>query len=76
MSRFIQTVRAAMRNTGGLRIDHVMGLFRLFWIPEGMAGSQGAYVRYEFADLLTIVALESERGSSLCGGRRFGDGGG
>ena len=58
---FIQTIRRAMHNTGGLRIDHVMGLFRLFWIPEGMEGSQGAYVRYDYEDLLTIVALESER---------------
>lgn len=69
---FIQTVRAAMRNTGGLRIDHVMGLFRLFWIPEGMDGKGGAYVRYDYEDMLTIVALESERARAYVVGEDLG----
>ncbi len=69
---FIQTVRAAMRNTGGLRIDHVMGLFRLFWIPENMDGSRGAYVRYEHEEMLTIVALESERARAYVVGEDLG----
>ena len=39
-------MRAAFGHTGGLRADHVMGLFRLWWVPAGMTPDQGAYVRY------------------------------
>lgn len=58
---FIETVRAALRHGGGLRIDHAMGLFRLFWIPGGAGPAEGAYVRYRSDDLLDIVALEAHR---------------
>ncbi|MCA9183720.1 MAG: 4-alpha-glucanotransferase, partial [Planctomycetales bacterium] len=57
---FIQTVRASLRYAGGLRIDHVMGLFRLYWIPQGVAATEGTYVDLPSADLLRILALESQ----------------
>ena len=57
---FIETIRALRRHAGGLRFDHVMGLFRLFWI-RAVGGGGGAYVRSRAADLLAIVAFESLR---------------
>jgi 4-alpha-glucanotransferase len=58
---FIASLRANMRHAGILRIDHVMSLSRLYWIPGGMEPRAGAYVNYPFDDLLRIVALESQR---------------
>ncbi len=69
---FIQTIRAAFRHGGGLRIDHVMGLFRLFWIPADMPAAKGAYVRYDPDEMLAIVALESERAKAYVVGEDLG----
>jgi len=62
---FIQTIRKNMKHAGALRIDHALGMFRLFWIPEDRTPNDGAYVGYPSEDLLRIVALESTRNRTV-----------
>jgi 4-alpha-glucanotransferase len=69
---FVESIRATMAGSGGIRIDHVMGLFRLWWVPEGGDPVDGAYVRYPSRDLLNIVALESHRARALVVGEDLG----
>lgn len=69
---FIQTIRSAFRHSAGIRIDHVMGLFRLYWIPDGCGPEEGTYVRYPHEDLLNIVALESQRAEAYVVGEDLG----
>jgi len=69
---FIETIHAQLRHAGGLRIDHVLGLFRLWWVPAGMDPSRGAYVRSQTDELLEIVALESHRAGAVVIGEDLG----
>jgi (1->4)-alpha-D-glucan 1-alpha-D-glucosylmutase len=69
---FIAMLRANMRHAGALRIDHVMGLLRLFWVPAGRKPAEGCYVHYSFQHLLGILALESQRNHCLVVGEDLG----
>jgi 4-alpha-glucanotransferase len=69
---FIDAIRSATRHAAGIRLDHVMGLFRLFWIPDGMSPSQGAYVHYPAPILLRLLAHESRRANAFVIGEDLG----
>lgn len=69
---FAAILRANMRHAGALRIDHVMGLQRIFWVPADMPASEGAYVHYPFAAMLDIVARTSNDGHCLVIGEDLG----
>ncbi|MEZ0329288.1 MAG: 4-alpha-glucanotransferase [Dissulfuribacterales bacterium] len=69
---FIEVLRANMRYASILRIDHVMSLMRLFWIPRGMGAEDGVYVHYPMQDLMGIVALESQRNQCVIVGEDLG----
>jgi 4-alpha-glucanotransferase len=71
-SPFIAALRANMRHAGVLRIDHVMSLQRLYWVPRGQTAVNGAYVTYPFAELLRLVTLESHRQGCVVVGEDLG----
>jgi 4-alpha-glucanotransferase len=64
-SLFIETLRSSMKYFSALRIDHALGLFKTFWIPEGMGADEGAYVNCPHDELLKIIALESVRNDTV-----------
>lgn len=67
---FSRLLRANMRHAGMIRIDHVLGLMRSFWIPDG--GHEGTYVSYPFEALLAVVAIESVRNNTIVVGEDLG----
>jgi len=69
---FIKTFQSMMAGGGLLRIDHAMGLFRLFWIPRGKQPSEGAYIHYPAEALLAILALESQKSHTTIVGEDLG----
>jgi len=69
---FIDMLRANMRDCGALRIDHVMALLRLWWVPKGETADKGAYVSYPVQDLLGVLALESQRHRCMVIGEDLG----
>lgn len=68
----IDYLRNHFRHTGIIRIDHVMGLHRLFWIPEDMGAEHGVYVRYRAEELYAILSLESHRNQTMLVGEDLG----
>lgn len=69
---YIEMLRAAFANAGGVRIDHVLGLARLWLVPDGASALQGAYLHYPMEDLLRLVALESWRHRAIVIGEDLG----
>jgi 4-alpha-glucanotransferase len=69
---FRALIRSVLRHAGGVRIDHIIGLFRLWWIPQGEAPTQGTYVRYDHEAMIGIVALEAYRAAALVVGEDLG----
>jgi 4-alpha-glucanotransferase len=69
---FIETIRATLRSAGGLRIDHVLGFFRQWWVPHGNVPADGAYVSQPTDDLFAILAIESHRAEAIVIGEDLG----
>jgi 4-alpha-glucanotransferase len=65
-------LRTVLRHAGGLRVDHVLGLFRLWWVPEGAGPEAGTYVRYDHEALVGILALEAHRSGAVVVGEDLG----
>ncbi len=69
---FRALIGAVLRHAGGVRIDHIIGLFRLWWIPDGSLPTEGTYVRYNHEAMIGIVALEAHRAGAVVVGEDLG----
>ncbi|HSO65018.1 MAG TPA: 4-alpha-glucanotransferase, partial [Ornithinibacter sp.] len=69
---FRDMVRTVLRDSGGIRVDHIIGLFRLWWIPAGGAPADGTYVHYDHEALLGILVLEAQRAGAVVIGEDLG----
>ncbi|MGB3481470.1 MAG: 4-alpha-glucanotransferase [Mycobacterium sp.] len=69
---FRALIQAILRHAGGVRIDHIIGLFRLWWIPQGALPTEGTYVRYDHEAMIGIVALEAQRADAVVVGEDLG----
>ncbi|WP_067781487.1 4-alpha-glucanotransferase [Actinomyces vulturis] len=67
-----QMVRTVLRHAGALRVDHILGLFRLWWIPRGMSPMEGAYVRYNHEAMVGVLLLEAYRAGAVIIGEDLG----
>ena len=65
-------VRAALANAGAVRIDHILGMFRLWWIPEGCAATEGTYVYYDHEAMMGVILLEAQRAGAVVIGEDLG----
>ncbi|NHN55880.1 4-alpha-glucanotransferase [Calidifontibacter sp. DB0510] len=69
---FRDMIRSLLRMAGGLRVDHIIGLFRLWWLPAGQSPTTGTYVRYDHEALIGILALEAQRAGAVIIGEDLG----
>jgi 4-alpha-glucanotransferase len=69
---FRDMIRTVLRRAGGLRIDHILGLFRLWWIPQGESPAAGTYVHYDYEALIGVLVLEAERAGAVVIGEDLG----
>jgi 4-alpha-glucanotransferase len=69
---FRDLIANVLRHAGGVRIDHIIGLFRLWWVPEGRTPAEGTYVRYDHEAMIGVLALEAQRAGAVVVGEDLG----
>ncbi|OMH34316.1 4-alpha-glucanotransferase [Tersicoccus sp. Bi-70] len=69
---FRDMLRTILRHAGGIRVDHILGLFRLWWVPEGTIAADGAYVGYDHEAMIGVLALEAQRAGAVVIGEDLG----